>query len=203
MPGSCCALVCPTREGTPPFLCWKACVLGVNPQGIFLRSLHSIEAKACTQWVSYFHFVQKLQNMKYIPCSATGNKRGRSLSCKTKSSLNLSPKWQTTLIRPRQSKPSLTQLDGAFNKLKYFCWIPWRAGHITTVLSKPSAAPCTMLSPASSTETAGGLSSIPGFLAVLVKSLSLLFKEAPLRDAPWPVLMRGIPYITNITDLKI
>lgn len=138
MPGSRWALVCPTREGTPAFLCWKAHMLGVNPQGIFLCLLPSIEARVCTKWVSYFHFVQKLQKLKYNPCSATGNKRGRSLLCKTKSSLNLIPKWHTAMLfRSRQSTPSLTQLDGAFNKLKYFCWILWRAGHITTVLSKP------------------------------------------------------------------
>lgn len=167
----------------PPLLCWKSRVLGVNPQGIFLRLLPSIEARACTQWVSYFHFVQKLQNLKYTPSSAIRNKRGESLLCKTMASLNLSPKWQTAMLfRPRQSTPSLTQLDRAFNELKYFCWIPWRVGHTITVLSKPPAAPCTMLSPASSTETAGGISSILGFFAVLVKSLSLLSKEEPLRD---------------------
>lgn len=42
-------------------------------------------------------------------------------------------------------------------------------------------------------ETVGRFSSTLGFLVVLVKSLSLLYKETSLRHAPWPVLMRDFP----------
>jgi len=35
-----------------------------------------------------------------------------------------------------------------------------------------------------------------------VKSLSLLYKEAFLRHAPMPVLMRDLPWITSLTALK-
>lgn len=57
-------------------------------------------------------------------------------------------------------------------------------------------------SSASSTKTVGRFSSKLGFLAVLVKSLSLLYKETSLRHAPWPVLMRDFPWIMSITALK-
>lgn len=37
---------------------------------------------------------------------------------------------------------------------------------------------------------------------MLVKSLSLRYKEASLRHAPWPVLMRDCPWIMSVTALK-
>lgn len=37
---------------------------------------------------------------------------------------------------------------------------------------------------------------------MLVKSLSLRYKEASLRHALWPVLMRDFPWIMSITALK-
>lgn len=37
---------------------------------------------------------------------------------------------------------------------------------------------------------------------MLVKSLSLLYKEASLRHALWPVLMRDFPWLMSITALK-